>query len=68
MKRVVRKKNISIPSQKKWKPLTNSNIRQLMKKGGTCGAGLCGDVSLQPFDGCKRPEWGIADFTKPMCM
>jgi hypothetical protein len=32
----------------------------MMKKGGTCGSGLCGDVSLQPFDGCKRPEWGVA--------
>jgi hypothetical protein len=68
-KKVSRKKTSikkEVPVSRKWQPLTNSDIRKLMKKsqkGGTCGSGLCGDVSLKPFNGCKRPDWGVADFT-----
>ena len=39
----------TIKSKKKWEPLTNSDIRKLMQ-GGSCNNGLCGDVSLQPFN------------------
>jgi hypothetical protein len=69
--RKVVKKEVSVSSKSKWQPLTNSDIRKLMKKGqkgGTCGSGLCGDVALKPFNGCKRPDWGVADWTEPACI
>ena len=66
----VTRKNINIKTKRKWEPLTNANVRRLMKKsqgGGNCGSGICGDSSLRFFEGCKRPEWGVGS-TKPMCI
>ena len=56
--------------RKKWEPLTNANVRNLMRKsqlGGECGSGLCGDPSLRYFEGCKKPEWGFGS-KNPMCI
>ena len=69
----VTRKNINIKTKRKWEPLTNANVRRLMKKsqgGGQkvgCGSGICGDSSLRFFEGCKRPEWGVGA-TNPMCI
>jgi hypothetical protein len=53
------KKAVSL-KPKKWTPLTNSDIRKIMKQsGGFCANGICGDPSLAQFNGCKRPEWGV---------
>ena len=73
-KKKVNRKPVTIRSSKKWEPLTNANIRRLMRKGqlggqlgGDCGSGLCGDPSLKYFEGCKRPEWGVGA-KAPMCI
>lgn len=51
---------------RRWEPLTNADIRRMMsQRGGFCGAGICGDASLSPFDGCKRPEWGPRNWINP---
>ena len=64
-------KKKSLPRRgRRWQPLTNSDIRRIMSqrggmKGGFCGAGICGDAVLSPFDGCRRPEWGPRNWVKP---
>jgi hypothetical protein len=51
---------------RRWQPLSNADIRRMMtQRGGFCGAGICGDASLSPFDGCRRPEWGPRNWVKP---
>jgi hypothetical protein len=67
-------KTRSVPQRKRrgWKPISNADIRRMMRRqrGGGCGAGICGDAALNPFDGCKRPEWGPRNWTscQPMCI
>lgn len=58
------KKKATASKRKRWRPLSNAEIRRLMRKqkGGNCYANICGDASLNPFDGCQRPMWG------PRCM